>query len=196
MKFKLRLILIVLAIFLMQFAYAVQEELAVPTVWSRLAPILMARINQNKPKMKLSKNQAFSFVHFLEKLNKPTPKLEKLETILPKTTLELLMAVHERGLGLGEAEKMAVYLEEFVEACQFQNVAAFDENTSHIIGREWQEIDYAGENMTWQKQRLKYLPYGVTDFKTEGNLMRFFKLESHLPYFSKIYRAKSNCIQG
>ena len=39
-------------------------------------------------------------------------------------------------------------------------------NTSHIIGRNWWEINYSGENMTWQGQKTKYAPYGITDFKS------------------------------
>ena len=35
-----------------------------------------------------------------------------------------------------------------------------------IIGREWHEIDYSGESMTWQKQKIKYAPYGISNFKT------------------------------
>ena len=53
------------------------------------------------------------------------------------------------------------YLQELIEYYNFQNVAAFDENTSHIIGRQWHEIDYSGEGMTWQGQKAKYARYGV-----------------------------------
>jgi len=185
-------LLIVLALFLTQLAYAASPDFAVPVAWSPLKPILVARVNQSKLKMKLNKEQALSFVSFLGKLETPLPRLIALEKVLPKTTVELLIAVHERGLALEEAEKMAAYLEWFLRQAKFQNRSAFDENTSHIIGREWQEIDYAGENMTWEKQRSKYFPYGVTNFKTEENLRKFFKLESRLPYFNKIYRPEKN----
>lgn len=110
---------------------------------------------------------------------------------LPKTTLELLMAVQSRMLPLSEAEKMAGYLEEIVGKFNFKNPRAFDENTSHIIGREWHEIDYAGENMTWQKQKLKYQVYNIDNFKTLENLTKFFPVESKLPYFKKIYRPQN-----
>ncbi|KIJ88837.1 hypothetical protein [Rickettsia asembonensis] len=83
---------------------------------------------------------------------------------------------------------MAKYLQELVGFYNFQNVAAFDENTSHIIGRQWHEIDYSGESMTWQGQKAKYARYDITDFKSVDCLKKFFKVESKLPYFTKIYK--------
>ena len=101
------------------------------------------------------------------------------------------MAVYVRGLDLNEAEKMATYLYNLFFKFKFENPGAFDENTSHIIGREWYEINYSGENMTWQNQREKYLPYGVLNFKSVEYLTKFFFIESNLPYFIKIYRPKN-----
>ncbi|MBN8828167.1 MAG: hypothetical protein J0H68_05620 [Sphingobacteriia bacterium] len=46
---------------------------------------------------------------------------------------------------------MALFLNEIVIKYDLKNIEAFDENTSHIIAKEWHEIDYSGENMTWQK---------------------------------------------
>jgi hypothetical protein len=152
---------------------------------------LINRVEQSSLKMKISAERANSFVEFLTALQKPTPKLMRLEDVLPKTTLELLMAVHERHLALTEAEEMAEYLQTLVEKFQFQNLSAFDENTSHIIGREWHEIDYSGEGMTWQKQRQHYLPYGIIDFKSVGSLSKFFPVESELSYFKKTYRPQN-----
>ena len=141
--------------------------------------------------MKISPERAHSFVKFLTALQQPTPRLMHLENILPRTTLELLMAVHERNLALKDAEEMAVYLQTLVEKFQFQNLSAFDENTSHIIGREWHEIDYSGEGMTWEKQRQKYLPYGILHFKSVESLNKFFPVESGLSYFKKTYRPQN-----
>jgi hypothetical protein len=164
----------------------------IPANWDSFKPILTQRLNQKPLKMKLTPKQVDSFADFLNDLKTPLPNINSLQTILPKTTLELLMAVHSRGLPIEEAEKMAAYLEEIVGKFKFQNRNAFDENTSHIIGREWHEIDYSGENMTWQKQKLKYQPYGITNFKSLDNLIRFFAIESKLPYFKKIYRPKGS----
>ncbi len=185
------LLLILIAVFITQKTYISTPNITVPIAWSKLQPILIARATQNKPKRKLSQDHVKAFVTYLNHLNTPTPQLKELQMTLPKTTLELLMAVYQRGVPLAEAEKMAAYLKQLTEKDQFQNIHAFDENTSHIIGREWHEIDYSGEHMTWQKQRLKYLPYGVIDFKTKEHLIDFFQVESQLPYFKRIYRPQN-----
>lgn len=155
--------------------------------WEPFKPILIQRLNQKAPKMQLNAKQVASFVQYLNQLESPTNNLSQLEKIMPKTSLELLMATHNRNLPLSEAEKMAAYLDILVHKYNFKNLNAFDENTSHIIGREWHEIDYSGENMTWRKQQLKYQPYGITDFKSLDTLKKFFVVESKLPYFNKAY---------
>ena len=116
--------------------------------------------------------------------------LKGLEKEAPKTTVALLDSIHSCNLPREEAEKMAVYLLEIIQFFQFENIAAFDRNTSHIIGREWREIDYTGEGMTWQSQQKKYQPYGVFNFKSSKCLQAFFPIESKLPYFIKIYKPK------
>ena len=83
---------------------------------------------------------------------------------------------------------MADYLRKLVKEFQFQNVGAFDENTSHIIGRDWHEIDYSNEGMTWQKQKAHYAPYGIKNFKSQEYLVNFFSVDSKLPYFKKTYK--------
>lgn len=163
-------------------------QITLPSQWVELKTILNQRLTQKKAKMKLSENKVKVIQKFLSTLKTPTPKLLQLKTILPKTTLELLIAIHERNLSIKEAESMADYLYHFVQQQKFKNIKPFDENTSHIIGRDWRDIDYSGEGMTWQGQRQKYLPHGVTRFKSKDNLIRFFKVESSLPYFKKIYR--------
>lgn len=164
------------------------SDIVLRSPWTELQTILNQRLHQKKSKMKLTQNDANSIRKFLFDLTVPTPKLLQLKLQLPKTTLELLRAIHERNLPLKEAEEMAAYLSKFVQEQNFKNVKAFDENTSHIIGREWSEIDYSGEGMTWQGQRKKYAPYGITDFKSKENLVKFLRVESTLPYFKKIYR--------
>jgi hypothetical protein len=58
------------------------------------------------------------------------------------------------------------------------------------MGRQWHEIDYSGEGMTWEKQKAFYAPYGIDHFKSLACLEEFFKVESQLPYFRKIYKPK------
>ena len=66
----------------------------------------------------------------------------------------------------------------------------FDENCSHVVGREWQDIDYRDEGMTWQKQQAIHQPKGIAHFKDVANLRQFFQVESRAPYFQKLYRVK------
>lgn len=160
----------------------------VPKNWSPLTPVLLSRYEQIDAKMKLSEAQVNSIIRYLTDLKTPTPELTKLQYVLPKTTLELLRSIQLRGVDLSEAEKMAVYMQGLVTKFQFRQINKFDENTSHIIGREWPEIDYSGENMTWEAQRLKYMPYGIEDFKSAEQLARFFPIEAKLPYFNKTYQ--------
>ncbi len=121
--------------------------------------------------MMLSKEKAKSLINYLNTL-KPNEliKLQALQKTLPKTATELLFAIATRGLDKIEAEKMAAFMQKVPTQYQIQKVSYFDENTSHIIGREWHEIDYSGEGMTWQVQKAKYKPYGITNFKTLSNL--------------------------
>jgi hypothetical protein len=163
------------------------SEIQVPAVWNKFAVILQARLEQPQAKMKLTPEQSKNFTVFLNNLQQPTPELLQLQTTLPKTTLELLRSVESRDVQLSEAAKMAAYLQIVPEKYNVKNITAFDENTSHIIGRDWNQIDYGGEGMTWEKQQLKYKPYGITNFKTVENLSKFFPVESELPYFSKVY---------
>ncbi len=100
---------------------------------------------------------------------------------------ELLFAIQARGLDKQEAEKIAAYLQHVPKEYHIHKVAKFDENTSHIIGREWHEIDYSGEGMTWEGQKAKYKSYGITNFKSVTNLKKFFPVESQLAYFKQVY---------
>jgi len=163
----------------------------VPKAWAPLSITLLGRYEQQEPKMKLNEQQVENFISYLNKLKTPTPELIKLQTKLPKTTLELLRATQSRGVDLAEAEKMASYLYTLVDKCKFKHVNKFDENTSHIIGRDWPEIDYTGEGMTWEAQRLKYLPYGIEDFRSAAQLAKFFPVEAKLPYFNKVYEPEN-----
>lgn len=156
--------------------------------WQKLCPLLQSRVDQTAHKMKLQESEAQSLEHYLQTTHFNFLYVSKLQSLMPKTTIELLMATHKRGLNKNEAEKMAQYLINQVKFYKFKNLPAFDNNTSHIIGREWHEIDYSGENMTWKKQKEKYAPYGISNFKSLVCLKKFFPVESKLPYFNKIYQ--------
>ncbi len=164
------------------------RECNIQDKWSKLCHVLEKRINQTCRKMKLEEAEAREIEEFTNKTNFNFEHLNILQEILPKTTVELLMSVKHRAVNLRSADLMAEYLNEIVQSCKFKNIEAFDNNTSHIIGRNFYEIDYSGEPLTQHRQKEKYSKYGITDFKSVGNLKKFFPVESKLPYFQKIYR--------
>jgi hypothetical protein len=164
------------------------EQKTLPIEWLILNPIIHSRLEQPQPKMKLKQEQVEQLILYVKALKqKDVIEIHKLQMLLPKTTLELLFAVQSRGVAIQEAEKMAKYLNTVPQVYKIKNIAQFDENTSHIIGREWHDIDYSGEGMTWQGQKAMYAKYGITNFKTVTNLEKFFPVESRMPYFKKAY---------
>jgi hypothetical protein len=156
--------------------------------WPTLADILAQRVAQTRRKMKLSEEEAARVaVELIDELPS-LPGARQLLEVMPKTTIELVRSVRERGVAASEAERMAKYLLQARTDLAMENPGPFDENCSHVIGREWQDIDYRDEGMTWQKQQAIYLPKGIAHFKDVVNLRQFFKIESKAPYFQKLYR--------
>lgn len=171
--------------------FSMARECHLPKEWQNLCSILQSRVSQTIHKMKLQESEATSLENYLHSLRHYFVYLPKLQYTMPKTTTELLIATRSRGLNKNEADKMAGYLIRQLQYYKFQNPSAFDNNTSHIIGREWYEIDYSGEHMTWQKQKKYYAPYGISNFKSVDCLKKFFTVESKLPYFNKIYKPRN-----
>lgn len=120
------------------------------------------------------------------------PHARQLLELMPKATIELVRSVRERGVPRDEAERMAEFLLQARAALAMDNPTPFDENCSHVVGREWQDIDYRDEGMTWQKQQAIYVPKGVASFKDAANLRQFLRIESKAPYFQKLYRVKGS----
>ncbi len=167
---------------------AVADESDQLAQWQAVKSVITARENQTSLKMKLSKEKVKLLNNYLNALQpNELVGLQALQKTLPKTTTELLFAIATRGIDKTEAEKIAAFMQKMPTQYHIQKVSDFDENTSHIIGREWNEIDYSGEGMTRQGQKEKYKPYGITNFKTLSNLEKFFQVESRLPYFYQVY---------
>ncbi|HEY2406764.1 MAG TPA: hypothetical protein VGI10_12215 [Polyangiaceae bacterium] len=157
--------------------------------YGTLADILAARVVQTRRKMKLTEDEARRVSQeLLDEL--PTLSETRMLPLMPKTTIELVRSSRERGVSREEAERMATFLLDVRMALDMDNPAAFDENCSHVVGREWQDIDYRDEGMQWEKQRSIYVPKGVLHFKDVANLRQFFRVESQAPYFQKVYGVK------
>lgn len=157
-----------------------------------LADILSVRVTQTRRKMKLTDDEAARTALALIDELPVMPRTRTLLELMPKASIELVRSIRERGVSRDEAERMAEFLLEVRTSLAMDNPTPFDENCSHVVGREWQDIDYRDEGMTWQKQQAIYAPRGVPDFKSVANLRQFFRIESKAPYFQKLYQVKGS----
>jgi hypothetical protein len=155
--------------------------------YAECASVIEARVAQTKRKMKLEADQGLRLARFVIEDLPTMPETSLLSRSMPKTAVELLRSVHERGVAPDEAERMARYMARLSESLKPKNAAALDENTSHVIGRDWEDIDYRDENLDGAKQKRIYTAKGVPHFKDAATLEHFFRVESKVPYFAKAY---------
>jgi len=154
------------------------------------ADVLAARVAQRGAKMKLAPSQARDAALALARRLPSSPSLRALHDVMPQSLVELVRAVEERSLPVGDAEAIAAYLVRLTSTLRLGNLAHFDANHSHVIGRHWHEIDYTGEGTTWQARRKHWARFGVADFRTATHVHRYFVAESKLGYFKRIYRPR------
>jgi hypothetical protein len=152
------------------------------------AAVIEARVAQTKRKMKLEPAEGLRVARYVAEDFPSMPETVSLSRSMPKTAVELVRSVHERGVSPLEAEKMARYMARLSESLKPKNHAALDENTSHVIGREWEDIDYRDENLDGAKQKRIYTAKGIPHFKDAATLEHFFRVESKVPYFAKVYQ--------
>jgi hypothetical protein len=160
----------------------------------RAAQVIARRLRQKQPKMKLSPVEARRVADAILRRRSELPETRALHDLMPRSFVELVRAVEERDLDPGEAEVIARYLSGLVKTLRFGNLERFDENHSHVIGRQWAEIDYSGEGTTWQRQRAAWAPHGVVDFRRATHLHRYFTAEEKLGYFRRIYRPRGRMV--
>jgi hypothetical protein len=153
------------------------------------ADTIARRVAQPNPKMKLSPDEGLAAALALIEHGRG-PALRALHGVMPRSTVELARAVRERGVPIAEAERIAAYLVEVVRVLAFERLATFDENHSHVTGREWPQIDYTGEGMTWQSQQADWQPRGVTDFRSVDSIHAYFTGAEKLPHWKKVYRPR------
>jgi hypothetical protein len=156
--------------------------------YAESASVIEARVAQTKRKMKLEADQGLRVARYVVEDLPTMPETSSLSRSMPKTAVELVRSVHERGVAPDEAERMARYMARLSESLKPKNAAALDENTSHVIGRDWEDIDYRDENLDGEKQKRIYTAKGVPHFKDAVTLEHFFRVESKVPYFSKVYQ--------
>lgn len=147
------------------------------------------RAAQPASKMRLAPGEAHAAAIALLAIAHREP-IRALHGMMPRSTIELARAVAERGVSLDEADAIATYLVGFVAALRFERLHVFDENHSHVIGRDWSEIDYRGEGMTWESQRDYWRPKGVTSFQRAGFIHAYFMGAEHLEHWKRVYRPR------
>ncbi len=155
---------------------------------TRAAGIIDRRVKQRSPKMKLTKAQAINLAGYLLRDLAMMPNTTLLYYEMPRATLELVRAVHERGVSKQEAEKISSYLLRFIDSMDFGNLKQLDINHSHIIGREWEQIDYSGEPLDPQRQKRNGQRMGVMNFKEARYIHKYFVHASKAKYFKRIYQ--------
>lgn len=149
--------------------------------------IIEERVGQSQPKMKLSPTAGAAAVRHLRTHLDRSADLRHLHGSMPHSTVELVRAIEERDVPAEEADRIARYLAHLVEALDFAKLRRFDINHSHVTGREWHEIDYTGESMTWQGQKRYWSKKGVASFKRADYIHAYMMHAYRLPHFARAY---------
>jgi hypothetical protein len=153
------------------------------------AGVIERRMTQREPKMKLTAAEGEAAAAAVLALADSEP-FRALDQVMPRSAVELARAVRERGVSAAAAEAIATYLVRFTGALRFRRLAVFDDNHSHVIGRDWHQIDYGGEGMTWQGQRDYWAPRGVADFKDVDHIRAYFAAASKMEHWERVYRPR------
>jgi hypothetical protein len=153
------------------------------------ADVIAGRVAQAQPKMRLTASEARTAALAVRDLAGSEP-VRALHDVMPRSTVELARAVAERDLPPADAVAIAAYLVQFVAVLDFERLATFDDNHSHVTGRHWHDIDYSGEGMTWQRQRAYWAPRGVADFRTVASIHAYFVGAEPLRHWRRVYRPR------
>lgn len=155
-----------------------------------LSDIIAKRVAQESPKMKLTASEAQLIESYLKADLPSMQPVSLLASRMPKTAIELVRAVHERGVTRNDAEGIASYINRMLDSMGMARLGTFDECCSHVLGRRWDQIDYSGESLDSQAQERRYRALGVPDLLTAENVRKYFAVESKLPYFRKIFKPR------
>ncbi len=170
-------------------AVAAEAPDAAITLDPALAAVIDRRIAQTAPKMRLMQQEGEQVKAAVVAVQE-RPPVRALARVMPRSTVELARAVAERGVPIDELDRIAAYLVRVVEAIEPERLATFDDNHSHVTGRDWHEIDYGGESMTWQGQRDAWVPKGVKSFKRAEYIHAYFVGAEKLAHWDRVYRPR------
>ncbi len=137
--------------------------------------------------MRLSGEEGLRAASYLLEGLPVMPRVRALIGVMPKTCVELVRGVNERGVQAQDAESIADYLARMIDSMRLARVGTFDECCSHVLGRRWSQVDYSGESLDPRKQERFYSSRGVPDLLTAVHVRRYFAVESEMPYFKWIF---------
>ena len=152
------------------------------------ADAIARRGAQTKPKFKLTRAEGLACARYL--LEVDSAAIRALHEVMPRSTVELVRATHERGVPAAEADRIAAFLVGYVAEKNFSRLDNFDRNHAHVTGRSFPEIDYSGEGMTWRKQKAYWSGRGVPDFKTAAHIRAYMRQAESMPHFERVYRPR------
>jgi len=154
------------------------------------AGVLEARVNQEKPKMKLTEEEARQVSTYLVEELPNLPKCAALLDKMPKAAVELVRGTRERGMSSEAVEEIALYLSNFLGRMRLGNAGRFDESVSHVIGRTYEQIDWSGEDTSAEQQRRDWEPYGVPDFRTAEHYHNYLRHAVEMRWFTRAFQPR------
>lgn len=159
---------------------------------SEALAIIAERAAQAEPKMRLTEAQAAAAASHVRRHLDRSAALRRLHGVMPHSTVELARAIEERGVVAAEADRIADYLVHLVGVLDFAKLRRFDINHSHVTGRQWHEIDYTGERMTWQGQKEYWSVRGVLSFERAEYVHAYMKQAYRMPHFARVYAPRGS----
>lgn len=169
-------------------ALSAPESASLPSeAFPALSDIIAQRVAQSRTKMKLTPDEGRLAEEYLRSDLPFMPFASALASKMPKTTIEIVRAMHERGVIREDAEGMAAYLIRMLDSMRLSKVDTFDNCCSHVLGRRWSQIDYSGESLDAARQERSYTSRGVPDLLTAEHVRRYFAVESKMPYFRRLF---------
>ncbi|MFH0884914.1 MAG: hypothetical protein V1861_04350 [Candidatus Micrarchaeota archaeon] len=152
------------------------------------ADVLLARVNQEQQKMKLTPDEAVAIAGYLQEDLGRMPNCARLLETMPRATVEIVRASRERDVSMEDAEDIARYLSNFLAMMDLGNARRFDESVSHVIGRTYEQIDWSGENTSAEEQRRDWSRYGVPDFKTAEHYHNYLRHAVTMRWFARAFQ--------
>lgn len=164
-----------------------------------IAKALKTRMITPWKPLKITQERADEIREILDKYLPSMKNTKELLRSMPDTALELCIAVAERNMDKGEAEKAAEYLAKYAETIQMKKLGLFDFRFCDVVGRDFNEIDFRkpDEDLTDEEHKARqtgkarfFSKRGIETFKTAEGIINYMKWRYENPSFIKMYGVK------